>query len=480
MPALSPGFLAVANRLQEAATAMSQSDVRTRVQDALTDAFRTPRETWSYVYVVDIFGDDLSGDVVYSSGDELKKAKYTISAGATCTIDTAAAVDVAPLTTYEVQGTVAATEAGARNSKRDLNQLQTIHDAATKLGANCSMAEAAAAPETGLRLVESAEPLELIVLREARADYEIKLIAPGKGSSAFYPAEVLKRDGPKVFRAGTQVFLNHATLAEEAARPVGDVKNLAGVTTTDATYHEAHAKGPGLYARMKVFADHAAMVEDKAAHVGMSIRAGGVKEAGKSQDGLPILKSFTHAESVDIVTQAGAGGLILTESAAPQAVPPQRSAAPAAQEQSMTEQEQTQLRESVATNARLLKRAIRGDARELAATVLRDCTLQEAAKARVIDTCLQNVPEKDGDLDRAAFTEAVTAEAKREGAYVAQFTGSGRVVGMGSGGGVQLTEAQRTEAAAAAKRDEDEGVSLFESFGLTPAAAAFAAKGRTA
>lgn len=474
---ITPGFLAVATKMQEAATAMSQSDVRTRIQDALSDALKTPGGYgYSYGYVVDIFGDDKGGDVVYSYNDDLKKATYLIT-GTSCTIDTTKAVDVAPLTTYELQGTVAATEAGARNSKRDLTQLQTIHDAAKKLGANCTAVTESAvsrATGTGLTLVESAEPLETIVVREAKADYEIKLIAPGKGASAYYPAEVLKRDGPTTFKAGTQVFLNHATLAEEAARPCGDVKNLAGVTTTDAVYHESHAKGPGLYARMKVFADHAAMVEDKAAHVGMSIRAGGTREAGKTQDGLPVLKGFTHAESVDIVATAGAGGLILTES--------QRSAAQPAQEQSdMTEQEKTQLREASATNARLLKRAIRGDARELATSVLEDCTLQEAAKRRVIETCLQNVPEKDGEVDSVAFTEAVKAEAKREGAYVASVSGAGRVLGMGGApGGVRLTEAQIAEAKLKREREDTEAVALFESMGMSKDAAQHAAKGRAA
>ena len=159
-----------------------------------------------------------------------------------------------------------------------------------------------------LTLVESAATIETIKLTEAKADYEIKLIAPGKGSSAFYPAEVLKRDGPGVFKAGTHVYLNHQTAAEEAQRPEGDVRNLAGVLTTAATYHENHAKGPGLYGRMKVFQDHAQIVEEKAAHVGMSIRASGVAESGKRQDGLPVLKQLTGAESVDVVTRAGAGG----------------------------------------------------------------------------------------------------------------------------------------------------------------------------
>lgn len=269
-----------------------------------------------------------------------------------------------------------------------------------------------------IRLVESAATLENIVLRESKADYEIKLIAPGKGSSAFYPAEVLKRDGPKVFGAGTHVYLNHATAAEEAQRPEGDVKNLAGVLTTAAAYNESHAKGPGLYARMKVFADHAQTVEEKAAHVGMSIRASGVAESGKQRDGLPILKELTSAESVDVVTRAGAGGMILTE-----------SARPAGEGDGMTQDEAKVLIEAAVAPFRL--RAQRGDAREEAQRLLETATLPQETKARIIGNVMRDVPMKDGEIDLTKFREAVVAETKREGEYLARMIGSGQVRGMG-------------------------------------------------
>lgn len=269
-----------------------------------------------------------------------------------------------------------------------------------------------------VRLVESAATLETIVLREAKADYEIKLIAPGKGSSAFYPAEVLKRDGPKVFGAGTHVYLNHATAAEESQRPEGDVKNLAGVLTTAAAYNESHAKGPGLYARMKVFADHAQVVEEKAAHVGMSIRASGVAESGKSKDGLPVLKELTSAESVDVVTRAGAGGMILTE-----------SAHRAGEGDGMTQDEAKALIESAVAPFRA--RALRGDAREEAQRLLETATLPQETKARIIETVMRDVPMKDGEIDLTKFREAVVAETKREGEYLARMIGSGAVRGLG-------------------------------------------------
>jgi hypothetical protein len=385
---------------------------------------------------------------------------------------------------------VVVTEAGARNSKADLQKLQAIHDHACAMGATCAAADPDAATESSeaartasagealeLKLFESATPLEAIVIREAKADYEIKLIAPGKGSSAFYPAEVLKRDGPKTFVAGTHVYLNHATAAEEAARPEGDVKNLAGVLTTNAVYHETHAKGPGLYGRMKVFADHGQMVEEKAAHVGMSIRASGMAESGTKRDGLPILKALTSAESVDVVTRAGAGGMILTESAA---------GAATLQETQMTTEEVQKLVEAASAKAvtdavaaavgPLKQRALRGDALIEAARALASVTLPEASKQRVIESVLREaIPvTAAGELDTVKFAEAVAAEAKREGAYVAGLTHAGRVTGMGVAAPVEVKETLKPEEINA------RSVEIFRRLGLSESAAKAAVKGRAA
>ena len=337
-----------------------------------------------------------------------------------------------------------------------------------------------------LNLVESAATLETIVLKESKSDYEIKLIAPGKGSSAFYPAEVLKRDGPKVFQAGTHVYLNHPTAAEESARPEGDLRNLAGVLSTGATYNESHAKGPGLYARMKVFADHAQTVEEKAPHVGMSIRASGVAEANRKQDGLPVLKELTHAESVDVVTRAGAGGMILTEAARPGN----------SQEVEMTEQQINALVESAVNKAvaavtspvrALEQRALKGDAMVEASRILNPLALRESAKTMVVDNVLRfgELPVKDGALDTAKFGEFVMAEAKR----VASAIGYDGVQGMGSGappifGEQPMSEKKRLKEAkrraALQKMEHEDSVSIFESLGMPKDAAEFAAKGRAA
>jgi hypothetical protein len=325
-----------------------------------------------------------------------------------------------------------------------------------------------------LALVESAATIETIVLKEAKSDYEIKLIAPGKGSSAFYPKEVLQRDGPKVFKAGTHVYLNHPTAAEESARPEGDVTNLAGVLTTQAVFHETHAKGPGLYARMKVFADHAQTVEEKAPHVGMSIRASGKAESGQAREGLPVLKELTSATSVDVVTHAGAGGMILTESATSQTT----------QEGEMTLQEAQKLIDEAVAKAQapLLERALRGDAREEATRCLESVTLPAQAKTRIIERALEKLPLKEaGGLDVEKFRTVVVAEAKTEGEYLAQVTGSGRVFGMGSGPALKEADPKEEKRLRKeAKRRQEDAISIFESIGMPKEAAAISARGRVA
>jgi|SRR5579859_49546 len=353
---------------------------------------------------------------------------------------------------------------------------------------DASASESAQPATKDLVLVESAATLETIVLKEARADYPIKLIAPGKGASAYYPKEVLQRDGPKVFKAGTHIYLNHPTTAEEASRPEGDVKNLAGVLTTAAEWQESGAKGPGLYGRMKVFADHGQMVEEKAPHVGMSIRAAGIAESGKTRDGLPILKQLTHAESVDIVTRAGAGGMILTEAANTGTtiqVPVQEGEMTPDEVKKLVESAvQTAVAEANKPVADLRQRALKGDAREEAQRLLETVTLPAETKARVITEALRSLPLTDkGELDLKKFEESVVELAKTEGAYLAKVTGSGKVFGNGSSIGFTETKPDKKALKEARKEREEEeadAVKIWERLGLSEAAAKIAAKGRVA
>lgn len=157
---------------------------------------------------------------------------------------------------------------------------------------------------------------DIVTLREGAVGQDgsayLKLISPGWGSSGYYSKEVLKRDGPAIFKAGTKNFWNHPTSAEEAARPEGDLRDLASVLTEDAHYEENGPAGAGLYARATVQPHFREHVDSLAKHIGMSIRANGKAREGKA-DGKagPIIEQLTRGISVDYVTTPGAGGQIL-------------------------------------------------------------------------------------------------------------------------------------------------------------------------
>src|SRR5262249_38180851 len=77
-----------------------------------------------------------------------------------------------------------------------------------------------------LALVESCAFAQDMALREATtAGKRIKLIAPGKGSTAFYTAEALKKAASdRIFKAGTPMRIDHPTAQQESERPEGSVK----------------------------------------------------------------------------------------------------------------------------------------------------------------------------------------------------------------------------------------------------------------
>ena len=309
----------------------------------------------------------------------------------------------------------------------------------------------------GIRLVESTpwpsdEVLELIESATG-TEIPIKIIAPGKGSTAFYTPESLKRGVADGIFNEAQIYINHATKTQASERPEGDYRDLAGVIKAGSvTYHESHKRGPGVYGIGVFTPQIAPEVRAKAAISGMSIRADGeaVRESSgrpKIQEGVPVLERFTGLESVDLVTRAGAGGMVLTEAA---------RAANSKQEASMDADELKLLRESV---ARLSSKETRREAIQEGARILADVSIPDAAKEYIVETVLkESLPMKDGSLDLAKFKESIDAETKRFGAAI----GAGpRVVGMGAAPVVEITEAQR---AAATEREQAETGQLREAW----------------
>ena len=146
----------------------------------------------------------------------------------------------------------------------------------------------------------------------------VRIIAPGWGASGYYSAEVLRRDGPKVFQAGTQMYLNHPTAMEEKERPERDVRDLAGKLVSDAQWID-----DGLYAEAEYYGNHRELIGSIREDLDVSIRAWGKHSDGEAEGRKGrIVDELISVESIDFVTRAGARGKIvrLMESAQPEKV----------------------------------------------------------------------------------------------------------------------------------------------------------------
>lgn len=141
-----------------------------------------------------------------------------------------------------------------------------------------------------------------------------------QGSSGFYPAEVLMRDGPRAFPAGTHVYLDHPTADEDSDRPERSVKDLAGYLVDGARFEES-PDGRGLFARIQFIPEIKDRITSLAPVIGLSIRAAG--EVEMMPDGQRVVRSIAEGLSVDVVTRAGAGGRLvtMTESTQPESPP---------------------------------------------------------------------------------------------------------------------------------------------------------------
>lgn len=505
--ALSKGFQFLALKLQEQATSeLSQGDLRRWLECACKDLSKDGH----WCYLVDIFGDSESGDVIVSMDGDLKRCPYQVTQTAgksAATIDFEVAEEVLPRTSYEPEAdesdSMASLEAAVRESLYTEIPLyeRFIPNAERKAADSGSFAgkgrsfpilkpsdvmaavralsragkenfdpatikrniiriakakgwerevpkawrEAAASETAELELTGDVIPLREGAVTQDGTAY-LKLISPGRGSSGFYPAEVLKRDGPKVFPEGTKNFWNHQTPQEEAARPEGSLNDLASVLTEDAHYEENGPAGPGLYARAKVFEHFRGPVDSLAKHIGMSIRANGKAREGKAPDGKtgPIIEQLTKGVSVDYVTTPGAGGKILQLFEAAR-VAPANSTEEGGAEDMVDAAEFQKLKESAAAaekrlataeaEARKLReRMALSDARGEVAAYFGTVRVSEAIQTRVTGRLMAGtIPlTETGELDVAKFKPMIEAEAKDELAYVARLGGDRTVVGMGA------------------------------------------------
>jgi len=150
------------------------------------------------------------------------------------------------------------------------------------------------------------ENLALSTTSPSGKRWKVKVIESGWGSSGYYGASMLSEYGPKVFKAGTKVFMNHPSASEENDRPERDVHQLAGKLVSDAVFQEN-----GLYADIEFYSHYAPIIAEMAEDVGLSIHALGNAVEGEAEGRQgPIIESLVEdpLTSVDVVTVAGAGG----------------------------------------------------------------------------------------------------------------------------------------------------------------------------
>lgn len=147
---------------------------------------------------------------------------------------------------------------------------------------------------------------------ESKGIWRIKLIEGDvHGSSGYYPASVLERDGATAFPAGTHIYLDHPTWEEDWQRPERSVKDLVGAMTEAAQYEDDPVEGKGLYAKVKFRESVREDVEFYAETAGMSIRAIGITDESPATGEL-VVTELVEGLSVDIVTHAGAGGKLVS------------------------------------------------------------------------------------------------------------------------------------------------------------------------
>lgn len=335
---------------------------------------------------------------------------------------------------------------------------------------------------------------------------KIAIISEGWGTSGYYSREVLSRDGPKVFREGTLMYLDHPSRTESLDRPERSVKDLAAKIATTP-----FMEGNTLVAEAEIFPVWRETIDALADTIGLSIRAYGEAEFGEAEGRQGnIVQRLDDSASVDFVTEAGRGGKVmeLIESArktVEERINPYLSESYIAalveshvkqtthKENAVNDSERiTALEARIAeltsrldeVNTRLVEETARADRGEDAlARVGAERVVREAVEAieglpdRAYDRAAQaamrdKLPLIEGtsrvDLERLKDRARKAAEDERD--YLQESTGgTGKVKGVGS---TTFTETGRNDETIAALEES------FRGLGLSDEAAKIAAGGR--
>lgn len=457
---MSNGTAILLETLREASM-LTHGDIRKQLQSALQDKRKAsfPAGEAPWCWLVDVIGGD-QGTLVYEELGQFFEVPYSIKVTGTervTSIEVSKAVMVMPRTVYDrVTGTILESEA-----VREANKEKLIK---AKAQAPIVEGEESITGDTVELLSESAVGMD--------GSVRVKLIQPGWGSSGFYSESVLKQAArDKVFSRGTHMYWNHPTEQEESARPEGDLRDLAATLQEDAKWDATGAKGPGLYARAKVFEAFRGAVDDLAESIGVSIRALGLSKPGTVEGKTGrIVEKLTRAVSVDFVTKAGAGGEVIR---AFEAARPHKSTQRESETEMLTAEDKTEIAR-IATEAATAavtaglkpfseslgkvqtenKKLREHNSLSVASDRVRervmrpDLLLHPATRQRLCESLpLLATLNEAGELDTAAFDKVIDAEIKREAEYFATVTGAGRVTNFGEGagtgtGGEELTDAK--------------------------------------
>lgn len=357
------------------------------------------------------------------------------------------------------------------------------------------------APGDPLQLVESAIAADGTV--------KIKLIDADRwGSTGYYSADVLKRDGASAFPIGTKMYIDHDTPAEEASRPEGTITRLAATFTTAAQFEDNAKHGAGLYAMAQVREILRTDLDNIAPAIGTSIRAGGKAVIGEAQGKKgPIITALTPSKfnRVDFVTIPGAGGKLvpLFESLRNRAQAVDSSvivieANVTEGDHAMTDEQIIKIVNDGITTAmanalpaaitealapltlqttRLAEAATLREAETVVITHLRKITgLPAITRERLTPIIVREATLKDGALDTASLL-ARADQLVREEAHYIEGIGGARIVGLGESlpAGGDGSDASDT---AAEETFNKELTNIFTGWGLSESAASVAAHGR--
>lgn len=386
-------------KMSEAAD-FSNNDVMTLLNTAAKKQFKAE---YSYPYIQDVYDDYLVFSSDYPSANCVK-CSYNVSEGGIVTLGTPTSV-VRKVTYIE-----------PNTATQESDEVEIESDS--------------------VALVENVDNIvDNATLTEAKTRV-VKLIAPGWGSSGYYPADVLKRDGPKVFKAGLHNFIDHPTAIEERDRPEGSLNKLASVLTEDAVWHDDYkGQGAGLYAKTKERDEYSSLIEDFKTNIGMSIRASGQVVMGEMNGKKgPIIQNIKAAKSVDYVTLPGAGGKVLElfESARKNVDIIESGVETMADEPTKVIDPTIALQESInKVNARF----VRSEATSYVGRVLLPLKVKESVKTRIQTAVLRDIPlDESGDLDTVKLDTAIKTAVDSETAYLNSVGVFGQITGFGESG----------------------------------------------